>query len=124
MLVKIGKVKTVREILGLKPEDPNITGFVVLKDRHHYTFNEGMNAWGITKHVCVFIERTSKDHPHYDLIGTLAGDTGFSFMSEWLEGTFDQELPDEDPRAMFLARALKGNTMGPEEFFKKLLGGE
>ena len=124
MTVRIGKVKTVREILGLKPEDPNITAFAIVRDGHHYSFTEAMNAWGVTKNVCVFIEQTSKSHPHYNFIGTLSGEAGYSFCAEWLEGTFEQEIPDDDPRALFLSHHGRGSGGGgPEEFLKRLLGG-
>ena len=121
MKVLIGKVKTAKEILG---GDVNVTAFVIVRDGHHYMYNEPMNAWGVTKLVCCFVPRESRDHPHYNLIGTLAGDSAFNFLTEWLEGVFEQEIADDDPRAMTLARAQGGHGMSPEDFLKKLLGGE
>ena len=123
MQVKIGRVKSVKEILGLEKEtDPNLTGFVEMIEGHHYVFNEQMNAWGVLKHVCIFAERTAKDHPHYRFVGTLDGASGYNFREEWLEGAFDQEIKDDHPCVLFLKYALRKHA-GPEDIIKRMMEG-
>lgn len=119
MRVKLGRVRTAREILGTKEM---VNEFSVLDNGHHYAFSDRMNTWGRINAMLVFIPiRADLNHLAYRWLGTLDGENFNLFRKDWVDILSEQEMPEDDPRVVMLLKAAKkGLNLEPEDIERKM----
>jgi hypothetical protein len=114
------------EILGCANQE--VVEFAVMKNGHHYHYDEAMNNWARTGLMVVFVDdeaAKASQHDQYAWKGTLDGLHAFHFMDDWVQfmDGKEQELADDDPRVRALRAPIRGRAGGPPDWLLGLLGG-